>query len=900
MAEILTTLVLVLLAVLVFVLFKRINVLEQRLSLLSDRIANLHHSPTPPPPAKPAQKAVQKQKSPPRAAATVAGPWTATSAAAPPPSPPRPRPTSAARPDHQPGAFVFREDLFSDLFDWLRANWFLAIAALSLALSGVFLVQYGVEHGVVTPFWRVIGAAALGIALIWFGEFVRHRAGRFGSTAYLPSTFSGAGVVALFSAVLAAEHLYGLVGPGGTMVWLILVSAVAVVLGWYYGPFLSVVGILGSTAAPFLVGGESELPQLFYYYFALIAAAGLAVDALKRWAWVSAFALIFTFGGSWMIFAGDAGDAHFLAFTLIATALAATLPMLSLTPRHDGGTVLGAFASAQQRNKPQIDWPTFPTRLAEATFAAACGVAMIVALKDAGPAELWLSLITLAVLYLAATLWFRSAPALQELALLPPVLFIIVIVDQAFSFGTLFRSFVDPIHLQPEAARPTEVTVLAAIALAGSALAHWRGLFRTSTTHLWSAGAALFAPLVLVVLELFWSPSPILGAGWWAGHAMIVAAAMVLFAGQTARRDGEDHQRTALYALAAMTVISMALILVLSSTALTLALGAMVLGAALVDARLNLRPVTVLIFAGAAVTTWRLIIDPGIDWADDAPLWEVLLAYLGSAALYAAATMTLKQRQRTASLITAESTFWLALPLLASVLLLRWIDPGTGDHAQVSLHGLVWLLSALNQIYRLKAGGPLTWVRIVLASLFGLVALLIFMIAFAFNNPLAGYDPVVGPLILDSLLVAYVLPALTLAFAALRFTHLRLILRSIFGILAALFATWYVALEIRRFWHGRDLSVGGVLDGELYSYTVALLLASVALLFIAFWRRSHLMRKIAVAGVTLTIAKVFLIDMSGLAGLYRVASFLGLGLSLASLAWIARQMAVQWDENPPK
>ena len=52
------------------------------------------------------------------------------------------------------------------------------------------------------------------------------------------------------------------------------------------------------------------------------------------------------------------------------------------------------------------------------------------------------------------------------------------------------------------------------------------------------------------------------------------------------------------------------------------------------------------------------------------------------------------------------------------------------------------------------------------------------------------------------------------------------------------------------------------------------------------------------AGVTLTIAKVFLVDMSGLAGLYRVASFLGLGLSLAGLGWIVRRMTEQWDTAP--
>ena len=91
----------------------------------------------------------------------------------------------------------------------------------------------------------------------------------------------------------------------------------------------------------------------------------------------------------------------------------------------------------------------------------------------------------------------------------------------------------------------------------------------------------------------------------------------------------------------------------------------------------------------------------------------------------------------------------------------------------------------------------------------------------------------------------------------------------------------------------------GTTDGELYSYTLAMLITSVALLFLAFSRRSVLLRRIAMIGIALTIAKVFLIDMSGLAGLVRVASFLGLGLSLAGLAWVNRKMTEQWDPPLP-
>jgi len=105
----------------------------------------------------------------------------------------------------------------------------------------------------------------------------------------------------------------------------------------------------------------------------------------------------------------------------------------------------------------------------------------------------------------------------------------------------------------------------------------------------------------------------------------------------------------------------------------------------------------------------------------------------------------------------------------------------------------------------------------------------------------------------------------------------------------------YIAIEIRRFWKGDAIAGNAVSQGELYSYTIAMTLGAVGLLLFAFARRSDLLRKLTMVGIAVTIAKVFLIDMSGLNGLVRVASFLGLGLALTGLAWLNRAMSARWN-----
>jgi len=133
------------------------------------------------------------------------------------PWPSAPPQSADAAHDHDvqtPAAFVFKPDLIDKLTTWLRENWVLAIAAASLALAGVFMVQYGIENGLLTPFWRVMGALGFGAALIAGGEYIRRKSGddtydgdSTGATQSLPSVLSGAGIVVLYVAVVGARAL---------------------------------------------------------------------------------------------------------------------------------------------------------------------------------------------------------------------------------------------------------------------------------------------------------------------------------------------------------------------------------------------------------------------------------------------------------------------------------------------------------------------------------------------------------------------------------------------------------------------------------------------------------------------------------------------------------------------
>lgn len=801
-------------------------------------------------------------------------------AAAPPPAPDQNQP------------LVIRPDRFAAALRWLQANWVYAVAAASLALAGVFFVQYGIEKGLLPPPARVAAAIAFGLALIGAGEWLRRRWGEGEGTApdYLPAVFSGAGIVAVFAGIAAGRLIYGLYGPGVTFAGLVLAAAGAVVLGWRHGPLLVAVGLLGAAATPFLVEGGGGAPVWLYGHYLLVAALGLAVDAVRRWAWVSVLALVLAHLGLVAVNLGGAGEAGWLWSLLALALLGVIIPQRALVPDHSGPSVTRAL---WRRNGV---WPSFPVWLAAGNMVAVTAGMVLVGL---GAGEALLAFLLLAALALLLLIWASKAEGLEDLALLPAAGFLAKLALAE----PLIRAFRDQaIALRaPETSAPGTVSLLLALATAISVAAGWRSLRGGSLPH--ALAAILIAPLAVCVLDFLWQPGAVLGDYLWALHVMALAAGIVALAVAFARADGQPGRRTAWATLSALSLIALAMFLVTSAAALTLALAVLLVTAVVLDRRFDLPEMGWFVQAAAAVLSYRLIADPGIDWADVAPLAPVLASYLGVAGACAAG-LRLMPAGRMLTRAVLESLGLAALALLVNVLILRALRPAVPDSLQpdwslshwgAALHALPWLILAGTQLWRAGvAEGFARKLRLGIAAVAGVLAAGGLGLAVTLFNPLfSGWqdDPtglVRGPVLLDSLFLAYALPGALLVLLPRRLSVLPVRLAQVLQLVGIALLTLYAGEEIRRLWQGRWIGGPGVMQGELYSYTLALLLTGAVLLWQALARRSLTLRRVAMAVIALTVVKVFLWDASGLSGLVRVVSFAGLGLSLAGLAWLNR------------
>jgi uncharacterized membrane protein len=113
--------------------------------------------------------------------------------------------------------------------------------------------------------------------------------------------------------------------------------------------------------------------------------------------------------------------------------------------------------------------------------------------------------------------------------------------------------------------------------------------------------------------------------------------------------------------------------------------------------------------------------------------------------------------------------------------------------------------------------------------------------------------------------------------------------RAVAAIAAVTLALFYLTLEVRRLFHGPELT-GLTSDAEQYTYSTVWLVFGIVLLAVGFVLRSQPARFLALGVIALTIAKVFLLDTATIAGIYRALSVTGLGIVLLGIGWLYQRV----------
>jgi uncharacterized membrane protein len=882
--------------------FARTGRLKAEIESLRLRIAGLESAPGP---AQGPPDAQSAPATPVTAAAAGAAATAATSPgtgpAAPDAASPSPTWTTAAAPTAAASAAGSGLDRFERQ---VTSRWFVWLGAATLGLAAVFLVKEAAERGWLGPGVRVSLGFLTGLLLIAAGEWVRRRFpsdGERGRADYVPPALSSGGFLFCYASIYAAGQLFGFLTPALTFAGMAGVVYAAGLTAMLHGPFLALLSAAGGLLLPALIATDQPNGWVLFLYLLTLVWGALEISRRRDWPWLGWLALA---GGTvwsliWLATPRATAPTDPLGMFLLAIVLA----FIQYAP-----LIEAAFPAEQGRTRPLWRDPGVLAMAAGVIVAVLSfalvrvdnyGVVGMGTLASVGAALVfnarrfarldWLAVVAAMMTVAALSLW--HLPAILKT-------YAPVVYEQNLA-GLGWAP-----HLPPQATG----FLSACIFFGGAyALAGFAALWGARRPILWASVSAA-TPLALLVAA-YWRVGKFEIDLHWSASALAVAVVALAAAARVApRRDmpGMDNV-LGIYAGAVTAAISLALAMALRDAWLSVPLALELPALAWIHRRLPVGSLRAIAGVVAVMLCGRLAFNPDVfHYARATAIGDHWPIYGYGIPLIATYLAWRDFARRPAEWLDAwlrALCFAFAALLVAFELrtTLQRAEPATLHALSREATGVIgWLALATGLQDPVGRGArAVRWVRRLL-FVFAVVVIAVFPMAL--DNPVWRRNFPVGEWpIFNALLLAYLAPAgLMLAFAqAMRPIEARGFVFPAAGLALVLGFAW-VTLETRHAFRGSNLAAGAMSDAESYAYSAVWLVYAGVLLAGGLWQRSQALRIGSLVVVMAAVLKVFLVDMDALTGLWRVASFFGLGLALVGIGFLYQRLVfVRGESSAP-
>jgi uncharacterized membrane protein len=777
----------------------------------------------------------------------------------------------------------------------IGTRWVVWVGGLTLALGGFFMVRYSIEQGLLGPGVRVLLGGLFALALLLAGEWTRRKESLAAieplPIANIPAVLTAAGTAVAFATVYAAYALYDFLVPATAFILLGMVALGTLAAALLHGPALAGLGIAAAFVTPILVSSEKPDFWALYLYLAVVTAAAFGLARIRLWRWLAVttivLATLWTFPclqcGPSMV--GPHGF-HVIAGFILAALLVVCGFMFGPPAEQDRIEPISSGAlAATLLGATMIVLNSLHADTAMIVFALLVAGTLLVARR----AEAAAGAIVAASAFVAVVFLEWAVRGNPDMLVLPG--------GPLPGIGPNVTDGSVSVHLMTAA-------IFAVGFGAAGFLAQGRSVSATVPV-VWSA-CAVFTPLALLI-ALYARIAHLDRSIPFAILAVVLAAA---FGAATESLSKRDHRpglpiSIALFATGTLAAIALALTFALEKGWLTIALSLMSLGTAWISMQ---RPIPFLrwlaaILAGIVVA--RIGYEPRIvgDAVGTMPIFNWLLWGYGIPALsFWIASILLRRRGDDAPLRTVEGAAILFTVLLAFMEIRHAVNNGnvygTTSLTEIALQVCVALAMAIG-LERLRirtgsivhnVGAILLTVFAGLASVFGLMLL---------ETPIF-WPTDVGGAFFNLLLLGYAMPAVLALLLSYAVAGRRpAAYANTIAAFALVLALTYVTFEIRRLYHGPVLSRGPTTGAEQYTYSVAWLAFGVVLLGVGILFNSQRARLASAVVIALTIAKVFVIDISTLTDVYRALSFICLGLVLLPIGWLYQRILFRRPALPP-
>ncbi|MBV1789789.1 DUF2339 domain-containing protein [Marinobacterium sp. D7] len=761
------------------------------------------------------------------------------------------------------------------LVQHLRRHWMIWLGGTCVGLAGVFMVRYSIEQGLLGPGARILLSLLTGIGLHAAANWLRYRRGHSDVFAAL----AGGASIILYAALLASLHQLDYVPPGLVFAGMALVSFATLGLALLHGPLLAALGMLGGYLVPILVStGSQQIEGALVYAFILSLSVLLLLRYVWRlWLWCGVVVGALAWWG--------------LSFHTPPTAeVSRTLYLLGIAWGLLAMPTLDWLLSLKYRDDRSNVYPDLLRAAGSSEYAMLLALLLVIAaqsytlFRDALDLTAVWSQLLLPLLLLHAA---GRRPLLTPL----PGLALIALGAALLAQFTSWQLFDVIIRPPSPVERNSLIALLALLSLLAIAYATWNLRARAPLPGIWASIGCLTPLLMLAIAYLLLAE---LHDEWrWGGAALAAGIAYLALARQATNR--QTPALTLTLIASSHLAYSLAVVIWFQEATLTLALALQLISLAAIHQRFPQPLLPWLIRLVILAVGCRLILNPWVISYPSEVHWS-LWTYGGSTlSCFIAARISRRSPPLQAWLQGAAATL---LVLTLGTELRYWLYNGEifNRHygfTEAAINTLVWGAASLVYHWRASLSQYVARLYRTLAALLLTMSLTnhLFVVVLI-DNPLWGQTPIASTPVWNLLLLAYGAPTLLLLAIA---RYYRLGFRPWATLGCGLNLLLFVSLEIRHLWQGAlDIALPTE-NPELYTYSATWLLLAAVGMGWAIRRERHRLYQGAMTLLVLVIVKIFLIDMQGLDGLLRVASFMGLGLVLLLLAWLHQQLRPHTD-----
>ncbi|NVJ62250.1 MAG: DUF2339 domain-containing protein [Gammaproteobacteria bacterium] len=777
---------------------------------------------------------------------------------------------AASTPEFSPQPSVFITSL--------KENWMAWLGGFCIALAGIFFGKYSIEQGLLGPGMRIFLGCATGLALhavaIWL---LRKKGGHIALAA-----MAGGGSITLFATLLSALHFYQMFSPLMVFVLLALVALATMWLAILHGPALAIIGMLGAYTVPIMVStGSGNLIGAMIYALIITVSVLLLVRAVKiNWLWWGAL-----IGGLfwWLISMTSEQPDGFrgiylgvLAY-LILSVISGNYRLNKVFP-YNGVWPFNKKAESSSVSQQESFIPLSLTMIL---------IAQLSSILLVGWFENWASFLILPLIILYAS---RYQPHLAS------------IVWGNF-IGTIICILL-PLLFNPTINLPVDKSSLVSIpellsSLLSLGLIHLVfGVlnYRGSDNKSWNSALIALAPSLLMLTTFLLSDKLMSQLSW--SLLFVIMGALSIFIALHFIRRNSDRWVSIWHLLSGNLSYSVAVYIVFENTTLTLALSAQVFTIAWIIKRFNVAEISWLLKTVVSIVVVRLTLNPWIvDYPPTGhwPLWTyggaTLICFLSS--LQLKDFQKLKLWTQVASLHLFVLTFWTETRYV--------LHDGDVFKAVYSFNDMVLnglLFGALSLVYFFKSKVSETVKKWYLGYSYVLLILSGLNYLFIISGLMKSEKWIVSAIgtqpIFNILIFALGIP-IVLAYLISKYYDQRL--KSLANIVMGILSFIFISFEIRHLWQQTVSLKTPTSDGELYTYSVVWLLSAVAIMFYSGWKQSIHVYRSGLIVLSVVIFKIFLIDLAGLDGLLRIASFMGLGLALVGISLLHQKIKPQIESK---